>query len=190
MRQDHHICKAKTRQGGECQQFKVSGRERCRMHGGASPVGPAAGNFKTGRYSRFLPFGLKERFDKAMEDPDWLSLEKEIRLVDATMEEVFSTLSHGGEIREYEVERITSLIDQRRKLVESESKRLKDHSHTITIDQMLVLTRLFLDAVKESADKHFPNHRETRFLADLNQAIHRLLSRSDPRGVQPVKQIN
>jgi len=46
-------CGAKTRSGNPCASFPVSGRRRCRMHGGTNP-GPPRGNqngYKHGRYS-------------------------------------------------------------------------------------------------------------------------------------------
>ena len=47
-------CHARTRHGTPCQQPAVSGRKRCRMHGGAEGSGSPLGNrkaFKHGRYS-------------------------------------------------------------------------------------------------------------------------------------------
>jgi hypothetical protein len=48
-------CGAKTRSGKPCMSPAVSGRLRCRMHGGASGSGARRGNknaFKHGRYTR------------------------------------------------------------------------------------------------------------------------------------------
>jgi hypothetical protein len=49
-------CSARTRTGRPCQQAAVSGRARCRMHGGAKgsggPSGARNGNFKHGLWSR------------------------------------------------------------------------------------------------------------------------------------------
>jgi len=182
-------CGAKTRSGEPCKRRKSIGRTRCKMHGGGSPIGSAHPSYRTGRYSRYLPFGLAEKFEQALEDPDWLSLEKEIRLIDATLAEVLGTFGKG-QIREYEVERMTSLIDQRRKLVESEQKRLKDHQHMISIEQMLGLTKLVLSSIEEVSAKYVTSGHRSSFLAAINEAVHRLLSRSNPREIQSVKQIN
>jgi hypothetical protein len=46
-------CGAKTRSGKPCQSYPVTGRRRCRMHGGTNP-GPPRGNqngLKHGHYS-------------------------------------------------------------------------------------------------------------------------------------------
>ena len=49
-------CGAKTRSGAPCKSAPVSGRRRCRMHGGAAgsgaPKGPKNGNYKHGRYTK------------------------------------------------------------------------------------------------------------------------------------------
>ncbi|MFY9897334.1 MAG: HGGxSTG domain-containing protein [Xanthobacteraceae bacterium] len=49
-------CGAKTRAGHPCRQAAVSGRGRCRMHGGAKgsggPRGNRNGNFKHGLWTR------------------------------------------------------------------------------------------------------------------------------------------
>ena len=47
-------CFAKTRRGGTCQTLPVTGRKRCRMHGGTNNGAPKSNKnaFKHGRYSR------------------------------------------------------------------------------------------------------------------------------------------
>ena len=48
-------CGAKTRRGSPCQSPAVSGKRRCRMHGGAkgsgAPTGKRNGNYRHGRYT-------------------------------------------------------------------------------------------------------------------------------------------
>jgi hypothetical protein len=48
-------CGARTRSGAPCKSAPVSGRRRCRMHGGAdgsgAPRGSKNGNYKHGRYT-------------------------------------------------------------------------------------------------------------------------------------------
>jgi hypothetical protein len=50
-----HRCGAKTRSGAPCKSAPVTGRRRCRMHGGAdgsgAPRGTKNGNYKHGRYT-------------------------------------------------------------------------------------------------------------------------------------------
>jgi hypothetical protein len=48
-------CGARTRSGTPCRSPAVTGRRRCRMHGGApgsgGPKGPRNGNYRHGRYA-------------------------------------------------------------------------------------------------------------------------------------------
>src|SRR6478672_11939424 len=47
-------CGARTPTGTPCQRPAISGRKRCRLHGGLSPGaprGPKNGNFKTGNWT-------------------------------------------------------------------------------------------------------------------------------------------
>jgi hypothetical protein len=49
-------CGARTRSGALCKSAPVTGRRRCRMHGGAAgsgaPSGERNGNFRHGRYTK------------------------------------------------------------------------------------------------------------------------------------------
>ena len=49
-------CRARTRSGAPCKSAPVTGRRRCRMHGGAdgsgAPKGARNGNYKHGRYTK------------------------------------------------------------------------------------------------------------------------------------------
>jgi hypothetical protein len=49
-------CGARTRSGAPCKSAPVTGRRRCRMHGGAdgsgAPEGARNGNYKHGRYTK------------------------------------------------------------------------------------------------------------------------------------------
>jgi hypothetical protein len=49
-------CGARTRSGAPCKSAPVTGRRRCRMHGGAdgsgAPQGSKNGNYKHGRYTK------------------------------------------------------------------------------------------------------------------------------------------
>lgn len=75
------LCGAKTRAGGICRAAAMP-NGRCKIHGGMTPAGPASANWKTGRYSRYLPSGLREAYIAAASDIDLLNLTDEIALVD------------------------------------------------------------------------------------------------------------
>ena len=74
-------CGAKTRNGGApCKSWGMS-NGRCRLHGGKTPKGIASANWKHGRYSKYMPTGLLDRYEEGIADPELLALDDEIALV-------------------------------------------------------------------------------------------------------------
>lgn len=82
--------------GQFCGAWPLEGRSRCRLHGGASPIGPASPQWKHGRHSTALRGDLLERYERASQDPELASLRSELQLVDARMGEVLASL--GGRL--------------------------------------------------------------------------------------------
>lgn len=67
---------------------------RCRVHGGAVPKGPAHHSYRHGLYSKHLqgtPLGVM--VDEALADPDRLSMDEELALVDARIQELLQELN-------------------------------------------------------------------------------------------------
>lgn len=60
-------CNAKTRDGGYCQNYPVTGSDRCRMHGGTAPTGEDSPAYKHGAYSEHLTSDLTEQEEDALE---------------------------------------------------------------------------------------------------------------------------
>ncbi|MFY9838321.1 MAG: HGGxSTG domain-containing protein [Xanthobacteraceae bacterium] len=54
-------CGAKTRSGKPCMSPAVSGKARCRMHGGASGSGAPRGNQNALRHGRYTREAIQER---------------------------------------------------------------------------------------------------------------------------------
>lgn len=85
-------CGAKKVRGGICKAPAMS-NGRCRVHGGASPAGPASGTWKHGRYSRYahrLSADQQDDFQQALAAPDPLSLAEEIGLARVLLTEALS----------------------------------------------------------------------------------------------------
>ena len=163
---------------------------RCRMHGGKSALGPAAGNYKTGRYSKYLPTRLAERYQEAQADPDLLDLRHEIALLDARLSDILGRVDTGesgtvwvrlqaaladfkkarggaglqdaaeafGRIQEliqhgaadHEIwAEVRSHLDQRRKLVDSERKRLVEMQQMITSERAMILLAVVVDTIRK-----------------------------------------
>ena len=91
-------CGAKTRCGSPCRSRPMP-NGRCRMHGGRSLAGPASKSFKHGKYSKYLPARLLERFREAESDRALLSLRDEIALVDARIDVVLARVDTGESSR-------------------------------------------------------------------------------------------
>jgi hypothetical protein len=87
-------CGAKRRNGERCRGRAMS-NGRCRLHGGTSLGGIASPSLRTGRYSKYLPARLQERYQRAQADPDLLALRDEVALLDARLADVLSRADVG-----------------------------------------------------------------------------------------------
>ncbi len=183
-------CGAKTRSGGKCKAPAMR-NGRCRLHGGKSLAGPASGTFKTGRYSKYMPARLLERYEAAIEDPELLNLKHDISLVDSRLSDLLQRVDTGESRTLWEKARkvnqeiqkavhdenygrmmvqcleldrligdamvdheawyeIHAILDQRRKLVESEQKRLVSMQQMITSEQAMTLITAVIDTVRRN----------------------------------------
>lgn len=202
-------CGAKTRDGDPCKLPPVTGRTRCRMHGGRVPQGIGLTATLTGRYSKHLPTRLAARYHEAEADPDLLNLRGEISLTDTRLADVLARVDTGESGRLWRTLRethtalirarvdrddaavqvhmralgdligkgfadtvawseIAGLIDQRRRLVESERKRLIDMQQMLTVERAMAL----LGAVVEVVRRHVTDPKALRAVAeDLTRLI-------------------
>lgn len=75
-------CQAKAKSSGkQCNRRAVEGKRVCTVHGGLTPGGIASPHFKTGRYSKYIPARLAEKYQEAIADQDILSLNEDVALV-------------------------------------------------------------------------------------------------------------
>lgn len=121
------------------------GKTVCYHHGGKTPSGIAAPSFRTGRYSKHLPTRLLATYEDAKRDPNLLVLQDELALVDARISFLLSNPNQSEDTWE----EIRNLIEQRRKLVESERKRLVELQQVVTADQAMLLIRAVVASVRE-----------------------------------------
>ncbi len=92
-----------TREGCDCQGFDAYPCEtqitmpngRCRIHGGVALVGVANPAFRGRGSSKVLPVRLQEHYENALDDPNLLSLRKQMALLEAFGDEVLQSLKDG-----------------------------------------------------------------------------------------------
>ncbi len=68
---------------------------RCKFHGGMTPVGPASPQYKTGRYSKHLPGELLARYQEALRDPDLIAIRDELALMHTRLQQLLSKVDVG-----------------------------------------------------------------------------------------------
>lgn len=71
-----------------CQRFKSAGRNRCRLHGGATLTGVAHPAYTHGRYIESLPAHMVAKAQAAYDDPELLSLRSEMGVVASRVAEL------------------------------------------------------------------------------------------------------
>ena len=89
------LCGAKNRSGGKCKKAGMA-NGRCKFHGGASLSGPAHPNFRSGRHSKFLPRGLRQRYEEGAADPELVSVRAELSLLDLRVTELLVSIGKTG----------------------------------------------------------------------------------------------
>ena len=180
------------------------------MHGGKSLAGAANGNFKHGRYSKYLPTRLLEQYEVSRNlDDELLKLAEQIALLDTRIADLLLRTDSGesgqlwrdtqkayqqmriamdkgdrdkvtNALADLEVllerghsdyqawDEIQRVMELRRRLVESEQKRLQMAGQYLTTHQALTLTQALIMSVKSHV-----SDRETlnAIQADLTRII-------------------
>jgi hypothetical protein len=92
-------CTGHSKRTGEpCKKEAMKGREVCPAHGGKTPVGPAAPNWKNGKYPKYMttPEKLREGYERALTDPELTHHRTSIALTDALIEELLESYDAGA----------------------------------------------------------------------------------------------
>jgi hypothetical protein len=85
----------KRRTGERCRAIAVKGTTKCKFHGGRSLRGVGHPSFQHGRYSKDLSTQLAARADRALHDPQLLSLAEDIAVNQALLGEALQRLGTG-----------------------------------------------------------------------------------------------
>lgn len=88
----HGRCKMIKADGERCRQPVRSGWTVCKYHGAGTSDTPAGRPPITGTYSKHLPTRYVQDFNEYMNDPDLLSMRKEMALVDVRLGELLQKL--------------------------------------------------------------------------------------------------
>lgn len=181
----------RNKPGKYCRRPPLAGRNRCRLHGGATPRGMASPHTKTGYLSQDLPTRLMARMEAALSDQQLHSLNKDIAFVSARVDDVLSRLINDHDARtvwqklllqkqefyqaQSDEERglimrrmfelmeqaskelsaydeVHKLIEQRSKLIKTETDRQVKLSQGFTLDQVALYFRSLGAAVRENVD--------------------------------------
>jgi hypothetical protein len=205
-----------------CRRWPITGRKRCRRHGGATPRGTLSPHYKHGGYVGALHTrDLRERFERAMQDPKWLTLRREDALTVVRIEALLERLGRGelaladrwraveaahAEYRRAVTKRdparmetaiakwsaavvgeghepgtaddvitsglLTELVDQRRKLAESQAKIGKDVGQFVAVERFLsILDCLSLAVRRELVEAPLVGDLANRIATSTTKAL-------------------
>ncbi len=143
-------CAATSKRSGKrCRKHAMRGRSVCLVHGGRTPRGTASPHFRHGRFSRSLPGRLLRTYDQALHDPRLLSLRDEIALTEVMIIEHLQDLK--DDIPEKQrcrvFGKISQLIDERRRLVETEVRHMVLAREMMTAEEAMTLVRAIVEVV-------------------------------------------
>lgn len=167
------------RNGRRCQNLPVRGRAVCRMHGGHQPRGIASPHWKGRGYSKDLPTRLADRYRAALADPDLVTCTSELALVDARIGEVLRALPADLSAVDRDAwELLLPLIEQRRKLAETERRRAEALNTHLTAGQAIAFVAALQTAVSEIVS-------DRAIRVQLGRRVEALLARREPAEDDP-----
>lgn len=168
------MCGARRRNGLPCRKAGIAPSGRCRLHGGKTPGGIASPHFKTGRYSGYMPRGLRGTLASLEKDPELLSLHHMIALVDVRVVGLIRQLKNGpGQSAIWR--QISAAVRIQARLVSQETRRLRDLGMFISADRALALVRGIMAIVL----RHVP---ETERRSKIAREIETLLGSVNASG--------
>jgi hypothetical protein len=83
------------REGRQCLRIVSRGKRVCSVHGGSSKSGMASSQWKNGKFSRYLPKRLREKFDFIATDSKLLEQTEAIHIIDTRIADVLSRVDSG-----------------------------------------------------------------------------------------------
>jgi len=91
-------CGSPKRRGGYCGSPVLYANGRCRLHGGPAARGAASGTWVDGNRSKYakMPQHIRERYEKALQDPELTHHRGQIAMVDAQIDSFFEDYKDGA----------------------------------------------------------------------------------------------
>lgn len=172
------VCGRHSKQkNGPCDKPPLAGRDACKIHGGKSLRGMAHPRWQNGRYSKALPKSLQAAYERSRKDPDLIALRDELALMDAHLLTLIARIEGVDDdvdsLRTIWID-IRDTVEQRRRLADTERKRLEALQATMTAEQAMA----FVAAVVASVKNHVQDRQALQAISD---DLERLLK---PQGVQ------
>ena len=104
---------------------------------------------------------LVEKYHQALADEELMRLDDEIALIDALLQDQLERLRQDGE-EPIAWGQVMGLVEQRRKLVDTERKRLIDEDRAIPIERLMILMAAIVDIVR----RHVASREARRAISD------------------------
>jgi hypothetical protein len=124
---------------------------RCFRHGGHAAKGSDHGNFKNGRYSDYLPEALQRHYERALADPNIVSMADEMALITARemelREELLDVEHDPGLYRAQWVE-IQSVVEVKRRLSEVQRRYLESSEAMISPEERMAELRVIISIIQ------------------------------------------
>lgn len=86
-------CTGHKKNGEPCRALAVTGKTKCRMHGGTSTGRPIT----TGRHSKYQVVRLQARYEEALNDPELISVRDDIALAETFIQEALDQIGTDNE---------------------------------------------------------------------------------------------
>lgn len=157
-------CTAKSKRSGQqCRNYAVTGKDKCRMHGGTTPI-------KHGLYSKYATTTLGSRLEQAENDPELLSAKRQVALLAALQSRKFDQLAQldDDEVADDQVEELRKLTDSMGKALERYQKLDARPENLVPLELLGKVVDLFADAINQYVTD---GHARAAILASLDAGL-------------------
>jgi hypothetical protein len=159
-------CGAKTRAGTPCKRAPVPGKKRCKLHGGASLVGPDSGTYVHGRYAKVFRGQLAAKFADQVDADNPLDLLPEL----AVQRTLLATyIEHIGNKKRPSVLALGNISALANDVVKTATAIIKSRNETaLTAAEVTFI----LTGIRNLLEKYVPDPDARRsFIAELRGLV-------------------